>query len=284
MISFVGVLSLLFVLSLFFNESPAFDKCKMTPIKAILALLIVADHLTFQIEMSWIQPMRKWGAPIVAMFFLISGYGLVKSYLSKGEAYLKGFFHKRIWKVILPALVAYGLYLLICFKPHNFGKELLALISNGTPLLPYSWFVEVLVLLYVGFWLSFRFAPEKLKLPLTVLWSCLLIVIPIIIGYDRCWWVCTLAFPTGMIYSKFENKIQSVLIRSKLTYTIGFGTLIILIALFYKIGNEYLYTICYVFIPLSMAIVLSRLPLQKLNIPVISFLPVSLMKSISVRE
>lgn len=272
MLSFVGVLLILFVISLFCSDSPSFGKAKMAPVKAIMALLIVADHMTFHVDLAWIQPVRKWGAPIVAMFLFISGYGLLKSYMSKGPDYLKGFFRKRIWKVALPALVAYCLYLLVCFKTHDFGAEFMALLTKGIPLLPYSWFVEVMVLLYIGFWLSFRFAPERLKLSLTVIWSVLLVIVTVAIGYDRCWWVGTLAFPTGMLYAKNEQRLNVILSRSRLAYAIGFGACLFMVALFYKIGNEYLYTICYMFIPLALALVLSRLPLQNLNVPVIGFL------------
>ena len=174
MISFIAVLSFLFLYSLFCREKPSFSRDKMLPLKAILAVLIVADHLTFHISADWIQPMRKWGTPIVSLFLFVSGYGLLKSYLSKGSAYLTHFLKNRILKVIVPALVAYLIYCLICWRHHDWSLEISRLFVNGEPLLPYSWFVEVIVLLYLGFWIIYSFLPEKYRTAAVLLWALVL--------------------------------------------------------------------------------------------------------------
>ena len=74
----------------------SFDKDKLILVKALMALLIVADHLNFFLDLGWLRPARELGAPIVSMFFFISGFGLVRSYQGQGPAYLKSFIGKKL--------------------------------------------------------------------------------------------------------------------------------------------------------------------------------------------
>ena len=68
-----------------------FGRGKVFPLKGILAVLIVLHHLTYEIKSPLLQPFHSWGAPIVSVFFFISGYGLMTSYKNKGKHYLSGF-------------------------------------------------------------------------------------------------------------------------------------------------------------------------------------------------
>ena len=137
----------------------------MLPLKAVMAVLLVADHLTFHVDAGWLRPFREIGAPIVSIFFFISGFGLMRSYSTRGASYLDGFFRKRIWKVLLPALVALALFYIFDWNwSRDFIGEFRDLFTKGQPILPYSWFVVAIILFYVSFWLIFRYLPEKLHL------------------------------------------------------------------------------------------------------------------------
>ena len=61
-----------------------FDKDATTPLRFILAVFVAITHLP------WLTPL-KLGTPAVVVFFFISGCGMVKSYLAKGDKYLDGF-------------------------------------------------------------------------------------------------------------------------------------------------------------------------------------------------
>ena len=243
-----------------------FSKDKTTPLKAAMALLIVADHLTFQVDLLWLRPFRELGAPIVSVFFFISGYGLMKSFQAKGSGYLNGFWRKRIWKVILPSLIALAFYYLLTWQSRDYLNDFKLLFTHGCPLLPSSWFVEVIVLEYIGFWATFKFLPSKVRLPAIWLWSALLIFISIKLGYARCWWVGTLAFPTGATYAKYEHKL------TKKAGVFGVILSALLALILFLTGNEFCYIGCYVFIPVFVALATSLLPVERLNCKVVSFL------------
>ena len=243
-----------------------FSKDKTVPLKAAMALLIVADHLTFQVNLAWLRPFRELGAPIVSVFFFISGYGLMKSVQAKGICYLDGFWKKRIWSVILPSLIALAFYYFLTWQPRDYLNDIKLLFTKGCPLLPLSWFVEVIVLEYIGFWAAFKFLPTKGKLPAIWLWSAFLIFISIKLGYARCWWVCTLAFPTGSTYARCEHE---------LTMKAGiFGVAIsaLLALILFLTGNEFCYIAAYIFIPVFVALAASLLPVERLNCKVVGFL------------
>lgn len=49
---------------------------------------------------------NKLGTTVIALFLFMSGYGLAVSFKSKGDAYWKGFFTRRVWGGILPNALA----------------------------------------------------------------------------------------------------------------------------------------------------------------------------------
>ena len=67
------------------------------PLRGVLAIGIVIHHISLRVVDAipgdmWIFPQFQfWGAPIVAVFFFLSGYGLMVSLITKGENYLDGF-------------------------------------------------------------------------------------------------------------------------------------------------------------------------------------------------
>ena len=136
----------------------SFDKDKLILVKALMALLIVADHLNFFLDLPWLKPARELGAPIVSVFFFISGFGLVRSYQSKGSAYLTSFPGRKFLRIVLPAVLALICYYLLLWNPErNYLDDWKNLVLYGTPILPFSWFAEAIVFFYLIYYFSFRF-------------------------------------------------------------------------------------------------------------------------------
>lgn len=84
-------------------------------LRGVLALGIVMHHISLRVVQAaptiWgISQFEFWGAPIVAVFFFLSGYGLMKSLQVKGTAYLNGFLRKRLTKVALPLFLCSLVY------------------------------------------------------------------------------------------------------------------------------------------------------------------------------
>lgn len=87
-----------------------FNSKATLPLRGLLAIGIILHHLslTYQfnecINVFHISPIfyfREMGGPIVAIFFLITGYGLSKSLQIKGTSYLSGFL-KKDWEKSCP--------------------------------------------------------------------------------------------------------------------------------------------------------------------------------------
>ena len=92
-----------------------FDKSKTTLMKAVLPFIIIIHHLSNHfLDTAWIHPFYYAGISVVILFFFISGYGIIASYL-KNPHYFDGFFKKRFLKVLLPYLFILALW--VAFNP-----------------------------------------------------------------------------------------------------------------------------------------------------------------------
>ena len=251
----------------------SFGKNKMAPLKALMTLMIVAHHLALFYGITVFKPFVKLGAPIVSVFFFISGFGLQKSYQMRGKDYLDGFWGRRIWIVVAPVFVSLCVYYVLTWNlSHDFWNEWKDLIINGKTILPFSWFAIEIVSFYCVYYLSYRFLHKRWKLIGVWVGVVILMVVFILVGYDRCWWVSSLAFPFGIVAAYNEGRVFSFYEKHPVFYWFTLLGLSLVFVLAYLSSQQYIWTICYVCIPLIVALVVARLPLEKLNVRVISFL------------
>ncbi len=251
----------------------SFDKDKLTAVKALMALLIVADHLNFFLDLGWLKPARELGAPIVSMFFFISGFGLVRSWQSKGPAYLNSFLRKKFLRIVLPALFALAAYYLLLWNPgRDYPGEWKNLLLYGTPVLPFSWFAEAIVFFYLVYYCSFRFLKGKWRAAGLMTGTIAWMAATILAGYDWCWWICSLSFPSGAFFAYKEKEIYAFCEEKPYRYYALLGLMSILFVALYLPRNPYLWTLCYVLIPTIVALLVARLPLGRLHGPVITFI------------
>ena len=91
----------------------AFDVEATTVLKGLLAVGIVLHHVEAHVFLGkypLFSQLANWGLWIVVLFFFITGYGLQYSIEHKGRAYLNGFLTHRMGRVLVPLLVATGVY------------------------------------------------------------------------------------------------------------------------------------------------------------------------------
>lgn len=129
-------------------------------LKVISALLVMLSHycnLKAQTgavlnPIEW--ALRSQGGNIgVAIFFFLSGYGLMCSELNAHICLWK-FIKRRILKIYLPVVLVTALWLPIAYNitpPHNNSLIVRDLIWGFRD--PVLWFIKVLIILYVGFFL-----------------------------------------------------------------------------------------------------------------------------------
>ncbi len=218
----------------------------MKSVRGFAAMGVILHHISqefaFQ-ESGVLTPFVNAGAYFVAVFFFCSGYGLIKSFDSKKD-YLKGFIKKRIIKsIVVPFYVDAILYGLFYFlvKIHFERAQWVTNLLGITMMNVYAWFPIVLSLLYLVFFLSFRFVKNRK--------ACFVIigVFTVLMGVGACinghmawwagpanwwmddnfwetsfkwwmdekifwfqgeWWVNSApAFLAGLIFATYENKI-----------------------------------------------------------------------------
>lgn len=181
------------------------------PLRGICAFFIVLHHLvcnTILGNYSLLHPIWYWGAPIVGVFFFLSGYGLTKSLECKVD-YLKNFFRKRFLKILLPFL----LVILIdesCFiATGQFTfTDFFHKVLTGNPS-PNTWFVVALCLYYILFYLSARVTKSNLRKLCLLMWlaSMLFMVFVVFKKSNPTWYRTVFCLPIGITFAIYEQRI-----------------------------------------------------------------------------
>ena len=162
------------------------------------------------------------GVLIVGFFFLFSGYGLIVSYEEK-ENYLKTFLFRRVCTVLLPFFLCNYAYMTATLLLGNrfTMKELLLAFSGIILLNSHMWFAVEIMLLYLAFWIIFRYLRnEKAKYIAMTIVVLGLITVSFLLGHDlsddgqqinwfhgEWWYNTTLLFLLGMLFAKLRKRL-----------------------------------------------------------------------------
>jgi len=190
-----------------------FDVRHVLPLRGLLALLIIVHHLSQYVSFLQIRVINQfiaWGAPVVQIFFFITGYGLMTSYRAKGTAYFNGFLPRRMGK-LLPAFILANI-IWLCWGHYSGGKGVYAafaeMLHGGTPL-PNSWFIYTVILFYIIFYIFAR-TIRSIPRMLLVLWlaSTVYCVILWMAHWGGWWYKSVYALNVGMTYAFYEGKVK----------------------------------------------------------------------------
>ena len=133
------------------------------PLRGLAALGIVVFHVLL---MLCSHPfINMWGGHFVALFLVLSGYGLEESRRQKG---LADYWHRRIQRVVLPVaffIVAYN-YLfahipVLRFRLEDAGMQ--RCLDELLYLRPSFWFVFFILKCYLVYWVGTRFLSGRLR-------------------------------------------------------------------------------------------------------------------------
>ena len=152
----------------------------MKSLRGFAAIGVIIHHISqepFFQEEGVLSAFVNAGAYFVAIFFFCSGFGLIKSLDAKKD-YLKGFIRKRIIKsIVVPFYVnvlIYGFLMFIVKYPLD-KVQWLTNLSGFTMMNRFAWFPIVLAILYLVFFLCFRFIKNR---P-----ACFVVIFIFIIGF-----------------------------------------------------------------------------------------------------
>lgn len=199
-----------------------FSKQATVPLRGLLATGIVLHHLSLRLveaspDCSWIwSQFSFWGAPIVAVFFFLSGYGLMVSLITKSQKYLDGFLKKRLLKIVLPLVLCSIVFEAISIT--LWGGQI-ADFRKDWPFLPNCWFCVTIIIYYFAFYITallFKSSPIKVAYSMW-LFSFVYVFLFKVMDFYNWWYQMVLSINIGMTLAYYETAIRNVLYKYKRT-------------------------------------------------------------------
>lgn len=203
-------------------------------LKGITAILVLIHHLfqysgllRFPIVSTILQELGYWS---VALFFFLSGYGLMESYKKKRTEYMEKFPRKRILSLYCVCLFFVFLYFIynICSGNTIPLDRLITSFICVHKLIQNGWYLSVILTLYIIFYFVFRTkSNDKTKI---ILYSAvtLLYSICLMMQMGLTWYQGIFSMVLGMLWSYKKENID-VLLNNKKKY---FCTILFLILSF----------------------------------------------------
>lgn len=135
-----------------------FSRDSTNAIRGLLALAIVVLHILIGLRISPL--FNPYGGLFVAIFLVISGYGINESYR---KCELAGYWSKRISKVILPTLVFASVFSLL-----DANRNIGTWCEEITYQKPTYWFIFHVVKCYAVYWVARRYSGRYWMIMLAV--------------------------------------------------------------------------------------------------------------------
>lgn len=190
-------------------------------LRGLAILIVLASHYA---EWMYVEPafplirhcIGTWGPPGVDIFFLLSGYGLYKSYKQSGGID-KEFVIKRLLAVYLPYLC---LALMLCvYHGDLFFKDFDGMVEFFTA--GEFWFLNVMLVMYLMFIVCFAFC-GKAAFPLMLVLSVVHSIWLHLSGHMDFWTLSNHTFVLGAAAAAAEIRYQKLFTRRNLLIvTIG---------------------------------------------------------------
>ena len=199
------------------SVSKELDKDSSLELRGVGMIMIVLTHATAGAPLNASFFWSVTGIVGVALCFFLSGYGLFKSWKNK-ENYLQAFLPKKLVRVLAPYIIVYALFIASCMLlkeklPLTRAFFELATLQMGrSPL----WYMKVQLLLYVLFYISFRFSKqEHMKIIMQALLTFAYYSIAILLDIPDYWYNTCLFFPLGLILARYEKQLIPILVGMK---------------------------------------------------------------------
>ena len=217
------------------SPSHDFNLQETLPLRGFLAICVMLTHLCPYLadEAPLLNDFGLWGPPSVGAFFLLAGYGLAFSYRKKGDAYLHGFFKKRLLRLLWPLLIMTLVYQ--GYKAYYGCFSLTEMLVCPSPM---SWFIYALVIWYVGYYVAFRlWGARNVQIALVWIFTLLylLFTISLNMGY---YYISILPMPMALTYVFYEEKVKAFISRhDKWVWAVVLLTTIIVMD--YAVAGQY---------------------------------------------
>ena len=194
-----------------------FDRDTTNCMRGFWCLVILLVHIPQEYQNS-IQDMIGSFAYIgVTFFFMTSGYGLMMGIQKNGADSVKGFWLRRLPKIVLPMFIA---NIIISFA--NFAQKGSYDFSD---LINVNGFVRQLIIFYFIFWLVFRVLPQSILLVHKTIMICLCVMAVSLVSYFlkfNAWPTESFGFIYGILLSQYKTKFEKFADNKWLVKCAGF--------------------------------------------------------------
>ena len=225
------------------EDNMSFDTTKC--FLGFCAVVIVFHHISHMTCASWVNPKYvrhgldifvTAGYPMVAMFFLCSGFGLYKSAKAKPD-FFKRFIPVRFIPILIPTCLTMLVYIYFMYlKKIPYKIDSPFAINNHDTWHPYIWYVPCMLLLYLLFYIGFDLIKKDWAGILVVAAGTALYIVFCIVFHYGTWWFNTPhMFLLGIILAKNEEKIFA---WCKKLYALKLAIVLILFPILWFLGNN----------------------------------------------
>jgi peptidoglycan/LPS O-acetylase OafA/YrhL len=201
-------------------DTSAFNLQTTMPLRGLLAIMIVICHVCSQrTQMPLSSEIGGLAYVVVAIFFFLSGYGLMTSLSKKGDSYLENFLNKRFLKLLPIFIICNIVYICstVNYPPPFWSNGLIHILTNllqGTVPFPYSWFIYAILWFYIVFYVSCRLVSENSFRALLITAATIVSsVILYMIDFGYYWYVSSIAFGLGTIVVVQEEHVKNVFVK-----------------------------------------------------------------------
>ena len=207
------------------NSRDYLNPASTNGLKGILAIGIILHHLSQEVTTGDVfTNFAYMGSYIVSIFFFLSGYGLYVQN-SKSKTYLDNFFRKRLLKILVPFISIWMIYLIyrigVNKESINFNY-FIKLFTVGKTVIYNGWFIDVIILIYIFFYLSFKFVENKrVAIIINSMFIIIYIIIAIKLHYSFWWYNSILTFILGLVWAKNKDKIDEVIDNNLFIILVG---------------------------------------------------------------
>lgn len=195
------------------------DQGHTNQLKGIAIVSVILGHLWVHVSDS--SPSVRFAGDAVALFLMLSGYGLSVSNM-KTQPDLRTYFSHRILRVMIPYWIVTPVFILLDYvlldRIYSLNDIFLTVfginISLETKLIDYiRWYITFQLFWYVVFYLIVSHA--KGPRYLFALYICSLILLPVDYYFTQWGWYQFFAFPLGCTIGYYHERVATIVFQQK---------------------------------------------------------------------
>lgn len=243
MLIFVFIVALIVFYEMKIEDSNEFHKDYISPkstkaVNGLFTMLIFLSHSVQYIDLGsvldtpYTTMKSHLGQMVVVTFLFYSGYGIMESIKKKGTDYVKSIPTKRFFKVLYHMAIAVTMFVvlnLVLGIKYDLKRILLAY-TGWTSIGNSNWYIFAVLVLYVITFISFMIFRKNRYLAVTAVTALTAAYVYVLMVYDiDSWYYDTvIMYAMGMWYSLLREKIEKVIMKNDLVYTVIGGSAVAL--------------------------------------------------------